>query len=173
MEFKEVKEELLPEVLDITKRVIPIMQSKGNLQWSDKYPNKEIFLEDIRCGNLIGLFNEEDTLCGFYALVNEEENEYESIEWNYQSEPNSVGVIHRVAIDPTQQGRGYSHALLQNAAQVAKNRHLTLLRTDTNEKNDIVNALLCSEGFERIPGTFQLDDRDVSDGEFIAYEKHL
>ena len=37
----------VPELVTLLKRVVPLMQQAGNLQWDDTYPNEAVFNDDI------------------------------------------------------------------------------------------------------------------------------
>lgn len=166
MRIRLATEEDLPILLQIVRRVVPLMQSQGNLQWDEHYPNEAVFREDINLHRL-WIAEIEGRVVGVVALTTSREPDYDQADWD-----NSLPavVIHRLAVDPAARGRGVSKALMQQAEQVAIAKGISVVRTDTNSENEATRRLFPSMGY-RFAGEISLRSRPGL--KFFCYEKHL
>jgi ribosomal protein S18 acetylase RimI-like enzyme len=156
----------IPAIMQVIRRVVPLMRAVGNLQWDDDYPNPEAFAKDIAAGELwvaeLGL-----RIAGMAALTTDQEPEYADAGWDITT---PAVVVHRLAVHPDLQGLGVAAALMQQAERVAADRGIRELRVDTNSENPATQRLFPKLGY-RFVGEIGLAFRPGL--RFLCYEKHL
>jgi GNAT superfamily N-acetyltransferase len=156
----------IPALLDLIKRVVPLMHESGNFQWDEHYPNETVFSDDIAKQQLwIALV--EAQLAGLAALTEDQEPEYAQVGFDLSER---AIVTHRLAVDPAFQGKGVAVALLNQAEQLALDRGIAFLRVDTNSENQATQRLFPKLGYQ-YAGEITLGFRPGL--RFLAYEKRL
>jgi GNAT superfamily N-acetyltransferase len=157
----------LPAILDIIRRVVPLMQASGNQQWSADYPNEAVFQQDIARQHL-WVAEVEGQVAAVAALThNDQDPEYAQADWDATL---PALVTHRLAVDPAAQGKGAAAALMQQAEALALEQGLSVLRVDTNSENQATQRLFPKLGY-RFAGEITLDFRPGL--RFFCYEKQL
>lgn len=139
MKIRRALEADLPAIMSIVERVVPIMQSSGNPQWSELYPNLDIFRSDIEEQTLF--VGEIDNKIAGVVVYNEEQPEeyFNDIEgWDRDTK---VLVIHRMAVDPDFHRKGVANQFYKYAAVHGRYNGYKVIRADTNSKNTPVNSL--------------------------------
>lgn len=158
--IRKARLEDLPIIMQIVKEVIPLMHASGNTQWGEDYPTEEVFEEDILAETLyLSEGNDEGKhiIEGFICINQDEAEEYIPLKW--QADSKAV-VLHRMAVSPRSRGRGVASKLIAFAEEVAEKESISWIKTDTNEANTIMKAMLEKRGYQyvgqvyyRIPGT--------------------
>lgn len=164
--IRKARLEDLPIIMQIVKEVIPLMHASGNMQWGEDYPTEEVFREDILAETLylsethcLSEGNDEGKhiIEGFICINQDESEEYIPLKW--QAEGKAI-VLHRMAVSPRSRGRGVASELIAFAEEVAAKESISWIKTDTNEANTIMKAMLEKRGYQyvgqvyyRIPGT--------------------
>ena len=156
----------LPALLDLLRRVVPLMHKTGNFQWDDQYPNETVFRQDI-AKNQLWVAEVNNQLAGVAALTEDQEPEYAQV--GFDLDQRAV-VTHRLAVDPAFQGQGIAVALLMQAEQLALERGIRFLRIDTNSENQTTQKLFPKVGYQ-YAGEITLSFRPGL--RFLAYEKKL
>ena len=156
----------LPALLALVRRVVPLMQASGNFQWSADYPNEAVFAADIT-QNHLWVAELDGAIAGVAALTQDQDAEYAQADWDV-TQP--ALVTHRLAVDPTAQGRGVALALMAQAETQARAQGLRLLRVDTNSENAATQRLFPKLGY-RFAGEITLAFRPGL--RFFCYEKQL
>ena len=156
----------LPAIMALVRRVVPIMRASGNLQWSADYPNEAVFWADIEQAQL-WVAELDGAVAGVAALTTDQDEEYAQADWDV-SEP--ALVTHRLAVDPSAQGKGVALALMEQAEKQAVARGLRALRVDTNSENAATQRLFPKLGY-RFAGEITLAFRPGL--RFFCYEKRL
>jgi ribosomal protein S18 acetylase RimI-like enzyme len=150
----------------LVRRVVPIMRASGNLQWSADYPNEAVFRADIEQAQLwVAEFD--GAVAGVAALTTDQDEEYAQADWDV-AEP--ALVTHRLAVDPSAQGKGVALALMEQAEKQAIAQGLQVLRVDTNSENAATQRLFPKLGY-RFAGEITLAFRPGL--RFFCYEKRL
>src|SRR5882757_1357327 len=134
----------IPALMNLVRRVVPLMREVGNLQWDENYPNAEVFAHDIELQELWVAEVEDGSLAGVAALTTDQEPEYAQAGWDINEE---AVVVHRLAVDPAYRGMGVAGALMQQAEVVATERGIAVLRVDTNTQNDATQRLFPKLGY--------------------------
>jgi GNAT superfamily N-acetyltransferase len=168
MRLRLATEADLDAILALVRGVVPLMRANGNFQWSESYPNREIFARDLSLGQLwvaVCQAEDQEKVAGVAALTQDQSPEYAQVGWNLD-EP--AMVVHRMAVDPRWRGQGVARQLMQQAERVAQESGIALLRVDTNAKNSAMQRLIVSLGYA-FSGAFAFDSRPGL--RFYAYEK--
>jgi ribosomal protein S18 acetylase RimI-like enzyme len=166
MRVRLAREEDISLLIEIVRRVVPLMRMQGNLQWDEDYPNEAVFREDIHLERL-WVAEVDGTLAGVVALTTDREADYDQADWDNEQ---PAVVIHRLAVDPPFHGSGVAKALMHKAEQVATASGLSIIRTDTNSANEATQKLFPKMGY-RFAGEISLRARPNL--RFLCYEKHL
>ncbi|PJJ53072.1 GNAT family N-acetyltransferase [Hymenobacter chitinivorans] len=156
----------VPAILNLVRRVVPLMQASGNQQWSADYPNEAVFQDDIARQQL-WVAESDAQIVGVAALTQDQDEEYAQADWD----PTETAIVtHRLAVDPAAQGQGVAAALLAQAEELARARGLKSLRVDTNSENTATQRLFPKLGY-RFAGEITLGFRPGL--RFFCYEKRL
>lgn len=156
----------IDSILQLVRRVVPLMRASGNLQWDDTYPNAQVFERDVNL-NQPWLAEIDGQIAGVAAITTDQEPEYATVGWDI-TEP--AIVVHRLAVDPAFQGKGIAAALMTQAEAVARDRGITILRVDTNTQNPATQRLFPKFGYV-LSGEVQLNYRPGL--RFFCFEKRL
>lgn len=116
----------IQEVLALYKKCTLKMNQSGLFNWHDSYPDLETISNDIDAGTLYIL--ETDQIQGVAALNDDQPPEYRDIKWEYHDEPYLV--VHRLAVSPDQQGKGYGIKLMEFAEELAASSACPSIRMD-------------------------------------------
>ncbi|MFL0353304.1 GNAT family N-acetyltransferase [Xanthomarina sp. GH4-25] len=119
-------------ILQITKACAAFMIDKGVFQWNEHYPSKLAFNNDILRNELYVLENESNII-GCIVISTFMDEEYIPINWLTPNKNNIY--IHRLAVHPNQQGKGYAQILMDFAEAFAKNNDYKSIRLDTFSQN--------------------------------------
>jgi GNAT superfamily N-acetyltransferase len=166
MQMRQATLKDMDAVMEVVRRVVPLMRASGNLQWDDTYPNAEVFTRDVEQSQLwvaeIG-----GQVAGVAAITTDQAPEYAHVGWDISE---LAIVVHRVAVDPAFRGKGIAAALLLQAEEVARSRGITVLRVDTNTQNMATQKLFPKLGYT-LAGETELGFR--AGLRFLCYEKRL
>jgi ribosomal protein S18 acetylase RimI-like enzyme len=166
MRIRLATEDDLPALMQLLRRVVPLMRASGNLQWDDNYPNEAVFQRDIDLSQL-WVAEVDAGIAGVAAVTMDQEPDYAQVGWDIK-EP--AVVVHRLAVDPAFRGLGAAGALMQKAEEVAIERAITVLRVDTNTQNEATQRLFPKLGY-LLAGEITLAFRPGL--RFLCYEKRL
>ncbi len=157
--------------LDKIMRIISLctkhMISKKIFQWDENYPSKNIFKEDIDNGYLMVLLLESDII-GCVSVSNVMDDFYKKIEWKIES--NNSLYVHRLAINPQFQGKGYAKYVMSFIENIGKKNKSKSVRLDTFSLNEKNNKFYSNLGYLKLGHIYF---RDQSDMPFNCYEKLL
>jgi ribosomal protein S18 acetylase RimI-like enzyme len=160
----------VPALMQLVRRVVPLMRATGNLQWDENYPDEAVFRRDIdlkqlwvcEIGGEIG-----SEIAGLAAITMDQEPDYAQVGWDIDE---AAIVVHRLAVDPSFRGAGVASGLMQKAEEVAVERGITILRVDTNTQNEATQRLFPKLGYV-LAGEIGLQFRPGL--RFFCYEKRL
>ncbi|MFF5383840.1 GNAT family N-acetyltransferase [Pedobacter suwonensis] len=156
----------IPFIMQLVRKVVPLMRAAGNFQWGDDYPNPEVFSSDIAIGQL-WVAELEKEIVGVSAITTDQDPEYADAGWDITEK---AIVTHRLAVDPDCQGKGIAKALMNQAEQAAKDSGISILRVDTNSENLATQALFPKLGYQ-FSGEIGLAKRPGL--RFFCYQKVL
>lgn len=122
----------IDKILEITAACANHMIANGIYQWNEHYPNKKAFDEDVNRNELYVL-EVGETIIGCIAITNQIDGEYKTVNWLTPNKNNLY--IHRLAVQPNQQGKGYAQLLMGFAEEYAIKNNYTSIRLDTFSQN--------------------------------------
>lgn len=155
----------LPYILKIKESVVPIMQSSGNSQWSDAYPNEEKFKEDLEDRSLY-VYEEDNLIKGFAVVDNKHPYPYDDIPWELTRADSRA--LHRMAVDPEFQGQGIASRMMKEIEDRLAAEGIKGIHTDTSLENERMQLQFEKNDFE-FKGKLNLDEN--LDDWYVAYEK--
>lgn len=159
----------IPSILKIIRKVVPIMNSKNNFQWTPAvYPLEDDFRKDVEqncCYVAVDTITSD--IVGVAALTEDQPPEY----GDACDIADKAIVPHRVAVDPDYQGKGIAKLLFNHADVLAKQREYKYVRVDTNTMNLAMQNLFVKCGFI-LKGEISLAGKH-SGMRFLCYEKAL
>lgn len=156
----------VPAVMGLLRRVVPLMQAVGNLQWDESYPDAAVFEQDVEQGQL-WVAEIDGAIAGMAALTTDQAPEYAHVGWDVAE---TAVVVHRLAVDPEFRGAGIASALMRKAEEVAAERGLPRVLTDTSMQNEAAQRLFPRMGY-RLAGEIGLSYRPGL--RVLCYEKRL
>lgn len=122
----------LKQLYSITKSCAKHMIKNGIYQWNEVYPSKEVLQKDIELQQIWKL-EENETIVGIIVLTEIEDKEYLNVKWLSESSNNLY--IHRLAVHPNFQGKGYAQKLMDFTENYAINNNYNSIRLDTFSQN--------------------------------------
>ncbi|WP_179348520.1 GNAT family N-acetyltransferase [Winogradskyella pacifica] len=141
------EEKDIQTILEITKSCAKSMISNGVFQWNDEYPNLSAFQNDIKRNELYVL-ELDKVVKGCIVISTLMDSEYIPIEWLTKNENNIY--IHRLAVHPELQGKGYAQQLMSFAEQFAIDNRYSSIRLDTFSQNKRNQKFYELRGYKRL-----------------------
>ena len=154
----------IPEILGLTKACAKQMEKRGIFQWNEEYPSREAFENDISRKELYVL-KSENTLIGCITITTYMDEEYVPIKWLTPNENNIY--IHRLAVDPKFQGKGYAQMLMNFAENYALENKYISIRLDTFSQNKRNQNFYAQRGYQKLGNVYFPKQ---SDSPFYCYE---
>ncbi|MCB4798197.1 GNAT family N-acetyltransferase [Neotamlana laminarinivorans] len=141
----------IDRLLEITKSCAASMIAQNIFQWNEFYPNKKPFLNDFNRDELYVL-DIDNKVMGCITISTLMDEEYIPIKWLTKNENNIY--IHRLAVHPEVQGKGYAQKLMSFAENYAKTNHFTSVRLDTFSQNPRNVKFYETRGYKRLGDVF-------------------
>ena len=164
MDIRKATTEDIDAILSITNACAADMISKGIIQWSEEYPNKEAFENDLSNNWLYVVVKNSKTI-GSITITPKMGEEYKSVKWLTITSNNLY--IHRLAIDPKMQGKGYAQKLMDFAENYGRQKNYESIRLDTFSKNLRNQRFYEQRGYARTASVYFLNQ---SQDPFYCYE---
>lgn len=137
----------IPEIITICKACAAYMISNGIYQWNEHYPSAAAFEKDIERDELFVL-EVDNKIIGTVVVSTLVDEEYKPVKWLTPNEQNVY--IHRLSIDPDQQGSGYAQKLMDFAENRAKEHGFVSVRLDTFSQNKRNQRFYEKRGYQRL-----------------------
>lgn len=154
----------VPALMTLTKACVTKMRELGIDQWDDVYPNEELIAADVAAGT-VHVLRSDEGLIGCVTIDDKPDPNWKGLAWTTPDE--GIAAVHRLMIDPTQQGRGLAKALMIHAESVGRSSGAHTIRLDAFTQNAPSLKLYEGLGYSRT-GTAQMRK-----GAFIGFEKVL
>ncbi|MGB0423378.1 MAG: GNAT family N-acetyltransferase [Flavobacteriales bacterium] len=138
------KIEDLETVFNIYKASKRLLEQNGIFQWTNKYPTPTIIENDLKQGYLYLLKKGSDVL-GAINLSQEQEDEYDSINWQFDGE--KALVVHRLVINPLFRNQGHASTLMGYAEDYASKLNYSSIRLDAYSHNQDVIKFYKNRGY--------------------------
>lgn len=132
MVINKASEQDLEQLLSIVKSCGQNLIEQGIFQWNEEYPKKEDLLEDIELQELWKL-EDGNKIVGLIVLTKIEDSAYQHVKWLTKNNNNLY--IHRLAVHPNFQGKGYAQKLMDFAEKFARENGYNSIRLDTFSQN--------------------------------------
>lgn len=132
MVIKKALKQDLEQLLTVVKSCGQNLIEQGIFQWNEEYPKKEDLLEDIELQELWKL-EDGNSIVGLIVITEIEDDEYQHVKWLTKNQNNLY--IHRLAVHPKFQGKGYAQKLMDFAEKYAKEKGYNSIRLDTFSQN--------------------------------------
>ena len=134
-------------VLKITLACANHMKQNGIHQWDDEYPNRTAFEKDV-FRNELYIIEKSDQIIGCVVISDLMDDEYEPIVW---LTPNGNSIyIHRLAIHPEFQGKGYAQKLMDFAENLSRESQKASVRLDTFSRNERNQKFYEQRGYQKL-----------------------
>lgn len=137
----------IDKLMEITKACAVYMIENNIFQWNEFYPNKNAFLNDFERSELY-ILELDNTLIGCITISTFMDEEYEAISWLTENKNNTY--IHRLAVHPNHQGKGYAQKLMTFAEDFAKKNNFASVRLDTFSQNQRNQKFYKCRGYKRL-----------------------
>ncbi len=134
-------------IMELTRDCAQHMISKGIFQWNEHYPNKNVFINDIENSQLYVL-EIDIKIVGTIVISTIMDEEYKPIKWLTSSERNIY--IHRLAVHPDYQGKGFAQKLMDFAEKHAIENNYASIRLDTFSQNKRNQKFYKLRGYKRL-----------------------
>jgi ribosomal protein S18 acetylase RimI-like enzyme len=138
-------------ILELTKACAKHMISKGIFQWNEHYPHRTAFENDLKRGELF-VIEMDASIVGCIVISTLMDDEYIPIDWMTVNDNNVY--IHRLAVHPSQQGKGFARQLMDFAEAESKRKNSTSIRLDTFSQNKSNQNFYELRGYKRLETIF-------------------
>ena len=143
------------------------MANYSIFQWNAQYPSREIFKNDIESNSLY-VIEINNRIIGCIMLSDFKDDVYKDVEWLTKDSKNLY--IHRLAVDPHLQKKGYGRKLMDFAEAFAVQNNFASIRLDTFSLNHRNNKFYKSRGYTQLENVFFPMQSEFP---FHCYEKVL
>jgi len=169
--IRKAKVTEIEEIITITRACATKMIGENIYQWNEQYPTKEAFQEDLKRNELYVLIfsdlptGEIEKIIGSIVISTLKDEEYDDITWLTEDANNYY--IHRLAIHPDHQRKGYAKKLMDFAEATATENNATSIRLDTFSQNKRNQKFYETRGYQK---TGEIYFPKQSEHPFYCYE---
>jgi len=157
----------LHSVKKIAEACATNMINQGVFQWNEHYPSLTIFKKDIEEENLY-VIDLDGIVYGCIMFSEEKDPLYNTINWLTPDRSNLY--LHRLAIHPLQQKKGWGKKLMDFAENYALENGNISIRLDTFSQNLRNNTFYKARGYTRLGDVYFVKQSTFP---FHCYEKVL
>ena len=155
------------ELFSLTKSCAKHLEGKGIFQWNNNYPSKKVLQQDIELNQLWKLVVNKVNI-GIIVLTQIEDVEYKKVKWLSN---NGIHLyIHRLAVLPSFQGKGYAQKLMDFAENYAAKKNFASIRLDTFSKNERNNRFYKKRNYVQLESIYFPNQSEFP---FYCFEKVL
>lgn len=130
--IKKATSHLIPSIQVVFEACIKWMESQDIMQWYAGYPARKNIVDDIEGGELYYI-GEGENVWAVITINEAQDPQYQDVVWNYKGE--KILVVHRLAVHPAQQGKGFAQQLMTFAEVYARRNNYAAIRLDAYEGN--------------------------------------
>ena len=141
--IRKATEKDLDAIMKVVDQVIKVMHGQGTFQWDDSYPLVSDYQKDLNRDELY-VYEKSAAILGVCTISNRGHEEYHLIEW---SEHDCALTLKRLAVSPNARGKGFANQFIQFAGELAGEKNITHLNTDTFAENLYAQKLFKRNGF--------------------------
>lgn len=151
MKIRKAVSKDIPNILQITRACAEKMRLQGIYQWNEYYPSREAFENDCSREELYVL-EKGKSLLGCIVISTLYDEFYKDVKWITPDSRHYF--IHRLAVHPNHQGKGYARKLMDYAEKSAVEHQMTSIRLDTFSKNPRNQRFYEARGYQRLGAIF-------------------
>jgi ribosomal protein S18 acetylase RimI-like enzyme len=134
-------------ILELTKSCARQMIERKIFQWNESYPNRNAFENDVKRNELF-VFEIRNEIIGCIVASTFMDEEYVPVQWLTKNGNNIY--IHRLAVHPMHQGKGYAQQLMDFAERFAIENNFCSIRLDTFSQNNRNQTFYERRGYRRL-----------------------
>lgn len=135
----------IESIIRLTKRCGKHMRENGIDQWDENYPDYASIENDLKTETLFA-YREGETILGIVVLNETQDEEYGEIDWLTANDARHL-VVHRLAVDPTHQGKGIARKIMDFAEDFAREQGYDSVRLDTFSQNPRNQRFYLNRGY--------------------------
>lgn len=139
----------------------------GITQWPDYYPDIAQIMENVAM-NEVYVWEELGKAQATITVNHEGDSLYNQIKWNFPAK--DPFVIHRLIVDPNQQGKKIGKKLMQFAEDLVAQKGGGIIRLDTFANNPISMSLYKKMGYLRAEGSCYFYGPEK---EYVCFDKKI
>lgn len=162
--IRKAKSDDISKIIEITKACAAHMMAQNIFQWNEFYPNALAFEKDIERDECYVL-EVDDKIIGCITISTVMDEEYIPISWLTPNKNNIY--IHRLAVHPHYQGKGYAQQLLAFAENYAITKNYISIRLDTFSQNKRNQKFYELRGYKKLGDIYF---KNQSEHPFHCYE---
>ncbi len=137
----------ISDIIVMTRACSAFMIENGIYQWNENYPSKNKFENDLGRKELY-VFEIEKRIVGTIVISTFMDEEYVPIAW---STPNDNAIyIHRLAVHPDHQQKGYAQKMMRFAETYAEKNGFVSIRLDTFSQNRRNQRFYEARGYQKL-----------------------
>lgn len=156
----------MEQIMEIVENAKSYMKEDKINQWSENYPNEDVFLTDLK-ENRLYVAEIYGKVVGMAVLVLDGDEDYKNIDGKWLIN-GKYGVIHRIAVNPDYKSQNVAKNLLDFFENKLKELNYDSIRVDTHKDNKSMLRFIEKNGFQKC-GIVYIRKTD----ERIAFEKPL
>lgn len=160
--IRKAEKKDIKSIMEILPYVVAEMNDDGNYQWTETYPLKNDFEEDIKKGEMY--VYDSGAVEGFMCITKKQPAEYETVLWSSDA---PCYVIRRMAVSTNSRHKGIAKELMLFAERLAAENGVFYIKTNTCEDNIKMQMLFEKMGYNKLL-SFAFKGRD---GVYYGYEK--
>ncbi|WP_291967600.1 GNAT family N-acetyltransferase [Maribacter sp.] len=141
----------IPEILLLTDACRIAMEANGIYQWTTQYPSKTAFEKDMERNELF-ILQLDNEIVGCIVVSLFMDKEYKTVDWLTESTKNYY--IHRLAVHPKHQGKGFAQRLMDFGENFARENNALSVRLDTFSQNKRNQKFYEQRGYTRLGDIF-------------------
>ncbi|PVW15229.1 GNAT family N-acetyltransferase [Marixanthomonas spongiae] len=149
--IRKAKTTEIEEIVAITRACAAKMLTENIFQWNEHYPTKAASQKDTKRGELYVLVIS-GNIIGSIVLSTLKDEEYNTVTW--LTEDGNNYYIHRLAIHPKHQHKGYAKRLMDFAEQRAKDSGAVSVRLDTFSQNKRNQKFYKARGYQKLSSIY-------------------
>ncbi|MCO5725777.1 GNAT family N-acetyltransferase [Robiginitalea marina] len=149
--IRQAKIRDIPDILALTDQCATALQRQGIHQWNAHYPSEHAFRSDVERAEL-WVLEQEGALIGTIVLSTLMDPEYRDVQWLSPDDNNRY--VHRLAVHPGLQGKGFARKLMDFAEGKAAREGAVSIRLDTFSQNLRNQRFYEARGYQRLGNVF-------------------
>lgn len=135
------------------------------------YPTRKTAEEALHRGDMFAMEDEGRVVA--VAVINQiQVDEYKFAHWKHSAQESEVMVLHGLATDPDENGKGYGRTFVAFYEDYARQHGCVALRMDTIVHNSRARKLYRKLGFEEV-GIVKCVFNGIPDVQLVCLEKYL